>query len=87
MSEKIINVFCRNGHLIFKNYHKVGGGRLQKCYSVEIGKDFTDSAEKGIGDVIYCLKCNPMLPVATVSLIHGRRAFEIIQSGIRKIVT
>lgn len=87
MSEKIINVYCRKGHLLFEKYHKKGGGRLQKCYLDEIGNDHTGSAEREINETIYCLECNPMLPVAILSLIHGRKAYKIIQSGIRKVVT
>ena len=87
MSEKIVNVYCKEDHLLFERYHKKGGGRLQKCYADEIGSDLTTSTQKEIGERIYCLRCNPMLPVAIVSLIHGRRAYKIIQSGVRKVVT
>jgi len=87
MPEKIVNVYCRKGHLLFEKYHKKGGGRLQKCYINEIGNDLTESTKKEIGETIYCLQCNPMLPVAVVSLIHGRKAYKIIPSGIRKVVT
>ena len=87
MPEKIISVYCRKGHIVFEKYHKIGKGRLQKCYIDQIGQDHTNGSEKAINDFVYCLKCNPMLPVAIVSLIHGRKAYKIIQSGIRKVVT
>lgn len=84
---KRIDVYCRKGHLLFENYRKVGGGRLQKLYEDEIGEDHTDSLGLPQSAVIYCRECEPPRPVANINLIHGRRAYEVIQSGIRKIVT
>lgn len=84
---KRVDVHCRSGHLLFENYHKVGGGRLQKVYADEIGEDHTDSFGLPLSAVIYCRECEPSRPVAHVEMIHGRRAYEIIQAGIRKVVT
>lgn len=84
---KRIDVFCRSGHLLFEKYRKVGGGRLQKLYEDEIGKDHTDSLELPQSAVIYCYQCDPPRAVAAVNLIHGRRAYEVVQAGIRKVVT
>lgn len=85
--EKTINVYCRNNHLLFERYRKVGGGRLQKCYRDEIGRDHTKSQDLKLNQVIYCTKCEPALAVAVIKLIHGRIAYEVIPSGIRKVVT
>lgn len=85
--EKIINVYCRNGHLLFERYHKVGDGRLQKCYKDEIGVDHTNASSLSIGELIYCVRCDPMIPVALVGLVHGRAAYVIKQAGIRKVTT
>lgn len=84
---KTIGVYCINNHLLFERYRKVGAGRLQKCFRDEIGVDHTRSDDKQLGDLIYCLQCNPMLPVAIVAMIHGRVAYKVKSSGIRKIVT
>jgi hypothetical protein len=84
---KKVDVFCRSGHLLFEDYRKVGGGRLLKAYQDEIGEDHTESGELPPHAVIYCRECDPPRPVATVEMIHGRVAYEIIQPGIRKVVT
>jgi len=82
-----IDVYCKEGHLLFEDYRKVGGGRLLKTYRDEIKEDHTDSGKLPLHGVIYCRKCEPPRPVAEVEMIHGRVAYEIIQSGIRKVVT
>jgi len=84
---KTVTVFCRQGHVLFEKYRKVGGGRLQKLYEDEIGKDLTGSQGLPQSAIIYCRECEPPRPVAQVNLIHGRRAYQVIQSGIRKVVT
>jgi len=83
-----INVYCKKGHLLFKNYRKVGGGTLLKCYEDEIGKDFSVHNEPpSLEEIIYCGQCEPPLAVAVVKMIHGRVAFEVKHGGIRKVVT
>jgi hypothetical protein len=84
---KTIDVFCREGHLVFEHYRKVGGGRLQKLYRDEIGQDLTESSKLPQNAVIFCRQCEPPRPVASVEMIHGRVAYKVIQSGIRKVVT
>ncbi len=84
---KRVDVYCRDGHVLFENYLKVGGGRLQKVYEDEIGEDFTKSVGLPQSAVIFCPECNPPREVGEVALIHGRRAYKVIQSGIRKVVT
>lgn len=84
---KRVDVYCRDGHLLFEDYRKVGAGRLQKVYEDEIGEDHTDSLGLPLSEVIYCHECEPPRPVSEVAMIHGRRAYKVIQSGIRKVVT
>lgn len=84
---KVINIYCRDGHILFEKYRKVGAGRLQKAYRDEIKEDHTDSGELPLHAVIYCRQCEPPRPIATVENIHGRIAFQVIQSGIKKVVT
>lgn len=84
---KTINVYCKNGHLLFKNYRKEGSGRLQKCFVDMIGKDLTDSSSLKMNEIIYCTLCYPPIAVAVVGLVHGRPAYIINHSGTRKVIT
>lgn len=85
---KPITVHCVKDHRLWK-YTKKGGGRLQKCYEDQIGKDYTGQIDPqlSLGEIVYCTQCQPPLAVATLTLIHGRRAYEIDQQNVRKIRT
>lgn len=39
MKSKVIDVYCKKGHLLFEKYKKVKSGFLMKCYIDEIGID------------------------------------------------
>ena len=82
-----IDVFCRDNHLLFERYRKVGGGRLQKVYRDEIGRDHTASENLPNEVVIFCNQCEPPRPIAQVGNVHGRTAYIVFQTGIRKTVT
>ncbi len=85
---KSLTVYCDKGHKLWR-YRKIGGGRLIKCYEDEIGRDYTGqiSEELELGAIIYCTQCEPIVAVAFLTLIHGRRAYELEQSNVRRVRT
>lgn len=82
---KIIDVECKNGHLLFKKYRKVIAGNLLKCYIDEIGTDYVGVSNLKTGQDVYCLQCN--LRIGRIGMVHGRPAVVVNHGGIKTVRT
>lgn len=90
MNIKVINVQCKNGHLLFEKYRKVKAGNLLKCYIDEIGKDNVGVAGLTNGTDINCPKCEEegiILRIGRIAQVHGRPAVVVNHGGIKPIRT
>lgn len=83
--EKTINVFCKNGHWLFKNYLKVGRGKLIKCYFDKIAVDYTLSQKLKLGEDVPCADKDCDLRIGRVAMVRGRPAVKLNQGGIKPI--
>jgi len=88
--QKTIDVFCKNGHLLFGRYRKVGRGKLIKCYLDEIRFDKVGISKLKNNTQINCPFCekeNVRLRIGRIGLVHGRPAIILNQGGIRQVKT
>jgi hypothetical protein len=69
----VIKIYCSRCKIILYKYQKGGSGRLVKCYTEKIVKDFTK------GD-LKCPQCKQ--PFAREAMIHGKPAHKIIQGKV-----
>ena len=83
--KKTIDVYCRNGHLLFKNYLKVGRGKLIKCYFDKIAIDYTLSQKLKLGQDVPCVDKNCDLRIGRVAMVRGRPAVRLNQGGIKQM--
>ena len=83
--KKTINVYCKNGHLLFKNYLKVGRGKLIKCYFDKIAIDYTMSQKLPVGEGVPCADKACELRVGRVAMVRGKPAVKLNQGGIKPI--
>jgi len=83
--KKTVNVYCRNGHLLFKNYLKVGRGKLIKCYFDKIATDYTTSQRLPVGEDVPCADKTCGLRIGRVAMVRGRPAVKLNQGGIKQI--
>ena len=83
--QKTIDVYCKNGHLIFGRYKKDKRGFLMKCYIDMIGQDKIGVSALPNKTDVFCKKCN--LRVGRISQVHGRPAVIINHGGVRQIKT
>ena len=86
--QRVVDVYCKNGHLLFKRYRKVGLGKLIKCYIDEIRIDQVGVSGLKNETMIYCPFCekeDKTLRVGRIGLVHGRPAVILNQGGIRQI--
>lgn len=83
--KKIINVYCRNEHLLFKNYLKVGKGKLIRCYFDKMTTDYTLSQKLKLGEDVPCADKACSLRIGRVAIIRGRPAVKLNQGGIKQI--
>ena len=81
----VIDVYCKNGHLIFESYQKVGRGRLWQCYFDKMTIDNTGSQELEIDTDVYCPELDCGLRIGRVANIRGRPAVKLNQGGIKQV--
>ena len=82
---KVIEVECKNGHLLFGKYRKVKAGNLLKCYIDEIGTDLVGVSNLPTEQDVFCPHCD--LRVGRIGLVHGRPAVVVNHGGIKAIRT
>ncbi|HUS59932.1 MAG TPA: hypothetical protein VMX76_00950 [Nevskiaceae bacterium] len=88
--QKTIDVRCKNGHLLFEEYKKVGSGRLIKCYIDKIKIDHVGVSNLPDRADIFCPQCKKkdiILRVGRIGMIHGRPAVLINHGGTKPIRT
>lgn len=88
--QRIIDVYCKNGHLLFGRYKKVKPGFLMKCYLDKIGVDYVGVGNLPINKEVFCPFCAEKglsLRVGRVGMVHGRRAVIVNHGGIKRIET
>ena len=88
--QKIIDVECKKGHLLFEKYRKVKAGNLMKCYIDEIGIDYIGVSGLSNGTDVYCPNCKKEgenLRIGRIALVHGRPAVVVNHGGIKPIKT
>ncbi|OGY17365.1 MAG: hypothetical protein A2784_02480 [Candidatus Chisholmbacteria bacterium RIFCSPHIGHO2_01_FULL_48_12] len=81
----VIDVQCKNGHLLFESYQKVGRGRLWQCYFDKMSIDNTGSQKLEISNDVYCPESGCGLRIGRVANIRGRMAVKLNQGGIKQI--
>ncbi len=81
-----IDVQCKNGHLLFEGYEKVGRGRLWQCYFDKMNRDNTSSQELEVGTDVYCPEPDCQLRIGRVANIRGRPAVKLNQGGIKQVI-
>jgi len=87
---KVVDVFCKNGHLLFGRYRKVKSGFLTKCYLDEIGVDYVGVGNSPLNKDIYCPFCEKQgvsLRIGRMGMVHGRPAVVVNHGGIKRIET
>jgi len=88
--QKIIDVKCKNGHLLFRKYRKIKPGNLLKCYIDQIGQDLISVNGLPSDTDIYCPMCqkeNITLRIGRIGMVHGRPAVIVNHGGIKPIRT
>ena len=81
----VIDVYCKNGHLLFEGYEKVGRGRLWQCYFDKMSIDDTGSQELELESDVYCPDPGCDLRIGRVANIRGRPAVKLNQGGIKQM--
>lgn len=90
MKSKVIDVYCKKGHLLFEKYKKVKSGFLMKCYIDEIGIDHVGVSGLANETDIYCPSCKnegEKLRIGRIAMVHGRPAVIVNHGGIKRIKT
>ena len=85
MARKTIDVYCKNGHLLFGKYNKVKSGFLMKCYLDMIGEDYVGVIGLANEIDVFCPKCK--VRIGRIGLKHGRPSVTINHGGVRQIKT
>ncbi len=85
MATKTIEVFCKNGHLLFGKYKKVKSGFLMKCYLDMIGKDNVGVSGLANETDVFCQACG--IRIGRISQVHGRPAVVINHGGVKRAKT
>lgn len=81
----VIDVYCKNGHLLFESYQKVGRGRLWQCYFDKMSIDNTSSQKLETGNDVNCPEPGCGLRIGRVTNIKGRLAVKLNQGGIKQV--
>lgn len=87
---KIIDVYCKNNHLIFGRYKKVKSGFLMKCYIDEIGKDYIGASNLKNQTSVFCSYCSQEGKnnrIGRIDIVHGRPAVIINHGGVKQVKT
>lgn len=85
MTSKVIDIYCKNGHLLFGRYKKEKSGFLMKCYIDKIGKDLVGVNGLTNETDVFCSECR--VRVGRIGLKHGRPAVIINHGGVKRIKT
>ena len=90
MSGKIINVYCKFGHILFEKYFKEKSGFLLKCYIERIGIDHVHVKGLSVGTDVFCPECTKEereLRIGRIGMVHGMPAIIVNHGGIKRITT
>jgi hypothetical protein len=85
MTGKTVNIFCKNGHLLFSGYRKEKSGFLMKCYIDKIGGDYAGVGGLANQTDVFCPEYR--LRIGRVSLVHGRPAVVINHGTVKRVHT
>jgi len=85
MTSKVIDVYCKNRHLLFERYKKEKSGFLMKCYIDKIGKDYIGVQGLANETDVFCPQCN--VRIGRIGLKHGRPSVIINHGGVKQIKT
>ena len=85
MAIKTIDVYCKNGHLLFGRYKKVKPGFLMKCYIERIGNDHVGVSGLANETDVFCPDCK--IRVGRIGIKHGMPAVVINHGGVKRIKT
>lgn len=85
MGIKTIDVYCKNGHLLFGRYIKVKSGFLVKCYIQRIGVDYVGVTGLSDETDVFCPECK--LRVGRIKTVHGMPAVFINHGAAKRIKT
>jgi len=85
MTIKTIDVYCKNGHLLFGRYIKTKSGFLMKCYIPRIGKDYVGVANLPVETDVFCPECK--LRIGRIKIVHGMAAVFINHGTVKRIKT
>ncbi len=83
--KKTIDVYCKNGHLLFGRYKKERSGFLMKCYMDKIGVDYVGVTGLANESDVFCKECN--LRVGRIGMKHGRPAVVINHGRVKRVRT
>lgn len=85
MSIKTVDVYCKNGHLLFGRYIKMKSGFLMKCYIPRIGRDYVGVSDLPTGTDVYC----PVdkLRIGRIKIVKGMPAVVINHGTVKRIKT
>jgi len=89
-AQRTIDVYCKNGHLLFGRYIKMKPGFLMKCYIDKIGIDYVGVKDLPLGKDVYCSSCTKEgenLRIGRIGMVHGRPAVVVNHGGIKRIKT
>ncbi len=90
MASRIINVYCKFGHLLFEKYRKEKPGFLMKCYIERIGIDHVGVQGLTVDQPVFCLQCKKEgreLRIGRIGMRHGMPAVVVNHGGIKGIRT
>jgi|GEM_PF-1704228 len=90
VKQKIIDIKCKNGHLLFHKYRNLRPGNLMRCYINQIGYDLIGVDDLINGTDVYCPTCqknNVDLRIGRIGMVHGRPAVIVNHDGIKSIRT
>ncbi len=85
MASKVIDVYCKNGHLVFGKYRKEKPGFLMKCYIDKIGVDHIGVVGSLNDTDVFCPECK--IRTGGISLKHGRPSVIINHGGVKQTKT
>lgn len=85
MAVKTVDVFCKNGHLLFGRYVKMKPGFLMKCYIPRIGIDYVGVSNTATGSDVFCPECG--LRVGRIKVVHGMPAVFINHGAVKRVKT
>lgn len=85
MAIKTIDVYCKNGHLLFGRYVKMKPGFLMKCYIQRIGVDKIGVSGLPNETDIFCPKCK--LRIGRIKTVKGMPAVFINHGTVKRIKT